>query len=417
MAVAQASATSIPKTTKLRYATVIGSSLLIMLCAGSVYAWSIFVAPLKSVYHLSTTQTQLVYGLSLATLGIGLVIMHRVYRKLGPKKTASIGAVFFSAGYLVASFSGGHFLPILFGISILGGIGMSMGYITVLTNLVMWLPRNRGLATGIAVAGFGGGSVLMTLISMPLINHGTDILMIFRTVGIIYGILFLAGALALSAPTDAYKNYNDKEAHISYGEIVKDRRFWVLFYTAFAASFGGLMFYGNAKPLGISFGVSSGAAVLAVILMSAGNALGRLSWGQIHDMVGSRKSIIISLVLITIMIPLIMAFAKNDISFVVLVLIFGFCFASDQVLYASNVATEWGIHKMGIVYPLVFLSYGVSGIIAPTLGGKIFDATNSYTAAMIISMLVCASALPVYIFMMPRKKKAEPIPDKSEFGD
>jgi OFA family oxalate/formate antiporter-like MFS transporter len=417
MAVVDATITGTPKTTKLRYATVIGSSLLIMLCAGSVYAWSIFVAPLKSVYHLSTAQTQLVYGLSLATLGVGLVIMHRVYRKLGPKYTAGIGALFFSAGYLVASFSDGHFLPILLGISILGGIGMSMGYITVLTNLVMWLPRNRGLATGIAVAGFGGGSVLMTLIAMPLINHGTDILMIFRTVGIIYGILFLAGAAALSAPTAAFKNYDDKEAHVSYRELFKDKRFWVLAYTAFAASFGGLMFYGNAKPLGISYGVSAGSAVLAVILMSAGNALGRLSWGQIHDVVGSRKSIIISLILVTIMIPMVLLGVKNDVAFVIMILVFGFCFGSDQVLYASNVATEWGIHKMGIVYPLVFLAYGVSGIIAPTLGGRIFDATGSYTWALIISTVVCLSGLPVYALMMPRKNKFEHIPDKSEFGD
>ncbi len=417
MAVADVNATREQRTTKMRYATVIGSSLMIMLCAGSVYAWSIFVAPLKAVYGLSTSQTQLVYGLSLATLGVGLVVMHRVYRKLGPRYTASIGALFFSAGYLVASFSGGDFLPILLGISILGGIGMSMGYITVLTNLVMWLPRNRGLATGIAVAGFGGGSVLMTLISMPLIDRGMDVLIIFRTVGIIYGILFLAGALALSAPTEAYKNYSDKEAHINYRELFKDKRFWVLSYTAFAASFGGLMFYGNARPLGISYGVSAGAAVLAVILMSAGNALGRLSWGQIHDMVGSRNSIIISLILVTVIIPLVLLGVKNDIAFVIMILVFGFCFGADQVLYAANVATEWGIHKMGIVYPLVFLAYGFSGIIAPTLGGEIFDATGSYTWALIVSTVVCLTGLPVYVLMMPRKKKDVETPDTSEFGD
>jgi MFS transporter, OFA family, oxalate/formate antiporter len=417
MAVVEASLSGIQKATKMRYFTVIASSLLIMLCAGSVYAWSIFVAPLKSVYGLTTTQTQLVYGFSLATLGVGLIFMHRVFKRLGPKYTAGIGAFFFSAGYLVASFSGGHFWPIFLGISILGGIGMSMGYITVLTNLVMWLPKNRGLATGIAVAGFGGGSVVMTLISMPLINKGMDVLLIFRTVGIVYGILFLVGALSLSAPTQAYRYKNNQASKITYREIFKDRRFWVLSFTAFAASFGGLMFYGNAKPLGISYGVSASVAVMAVILMSAGNALGRLSWGQIHDILGSRKSIIISLVLITVMIPLVLFFAKNNITFAVLVLLFGFCFGSDQVLYASNVATEWGVEKMGVVYPLVFLSYGISGIIAPTLGGKIFDASGSYTPALVISMLVCASALPVYIFLMPKKQKREPIPDKSEFGD
>jgi OFA family oxalate/formate antiporter-like MFS transporter len=142
-----------------------------------------------------------------------------------------------------------------------------------------------------------------------------------------------------------------------------------------------------------------------------------LSWGQIHDVVGSRKSIIISLILVTIMIPMVLLGVKNDVAFVIMILVFGFCFGSDQVLYASNVATEWGIHKMGIVYPLVFLAYGVSGIIAPTLGGRIFDATGSYTWALIISTVVCLSGLPVYALMMPRKNKFEHIPDKSEFGD
>ncbi|HSW58484.1 MAG TPA: MFS transporter [Dehalococcoidales bacterium] len=413
----EGSASQLPRVSRGRYGVIIGSSLIIMLCAGSVYAWSIFVAPLKEVYQLTTSETQLVYGLSLAILGVGLVVMHRVFRKLGPRYTAAIGAFFFSAGYLVASFSNGNFLPILLGISVLGGIGMSMGYITVLTNLVMWLPRNRGLATGIAVAGFGGGSVLMTLISMPLIDRGVDVLLIFRIVGIIYGILFLCGALALRAPSDAYKSTTNPENQVSYRELFRDKRFWVLSYTAFAAAFGGLMFYGNARPLGISYGVSEGAAVLAVILMSAGNALGRLSWGQIHDVIGGRAAIILSLILVTVVIPLVLLVVNNDIAFVIMVLIFGFCFGADQVLYASSVATEWGIHRMGIVYPLVFLSYGVAALIAPTLGGEIFDLTGSYTWAMIISSVVCLTGLPVYALMMPyQKREAHHLP-KSEFGD
>jgi OFA family oxalate/formate antiporter-like MFS transporter len=391
---------------KFRYTLVIGCSLLIMLCAGSVYGWSIFVTPLTSTYGLTTAATQIIYGCSLAVLGTVLIFVHRIYRRLGPRLTASIGAVFFGSGYIVASFSGGNVWILLLGISLLSGIGMALAYNTVLTNLVQWLPRHRGLGAGIAVAGFGGGSVLMTQIANPMLNSGIDVLKIFFLVGIIYGVLFLIGALFLSAPAWA-SHGNTPESQVSYRKLFKDKRYWVLFYTAFAASFGGLMFYGNAKPLGISFGISSGAAVLAVVLMSAGNAIGRLTWGQIYDMIGARKSIIVSLILITVLMPLMLVGVATDLSFVVLILVFGFCFGSDQVLYACSVTTEWGSQKLDVVYPLVFLAYGICGIIAPTIGGQIFDVTGNYTTAIIISTVVCFSGLPVYAWLMPRKKESK----------
>jgi OFA family oxalate/formate antiporter-like MFS transporter len=378
-----------------------------MLCAGSVYAWSIFVTPLKAEYGFSTASTQLIYAAILAVFGLSLVFVHKIYRRFGPRITAAAGAVFFSAGYLVASFSGGNLIVLVTGIGLLSGIGMALGYMTVLPNLVKWFPHNRGLATGIAVAGFGGGSVLMTQIASPLLNNGMPVLSIFRVVGIVYGVLFLIGALFLSAPQWTQMEIGVHNSRVNYRRLLSDKRFWVLFYTSFAASFGGLMFYGNAKPLGISFGVSAGAALLAVILMSAGNAVGRLTWGQIHDMIGSRKSILLSLVLVAGLLTAMLLGIRGDFSFIIMVLVFGFCFGADQVLYASNVAIEWGIQRINIIYPLVFLGYTFSGIVAPLAGGWIFDTTGSYSTAMIISIVICLSGLPVYAFLMPRRANSK----------
>jgi OFA family oxalate/formate antiporter-like MFS transporter len=240
-----------------------------------------------------------------------------------------------------------------------------------------------------------------------MLNNGTDVLMIFRTVGIIYGILLLVGALFLSLPPWEDQFKREAESRVNLRELFTDRRFWVLFYTGFAASFSGLMFYGNAKPLGISYGVSAGAALIAVMLMSAGNAVGRLTWGLISDAIGSRKSILLSLFLAAVFMLAMLVGIRGDVSFIVLVFIFGFCFGADQVLYASNVSAEWGINKFNIVYPIVFIAYGVSGLIAPTLGGQIFDSTGSYQTAIIICGIVCLSGIPVYAVLMPRKKKPE----------
>jgi MFS transporter, OFA family, oxalate/formate antiporter len=406
MAVAVVNQGKTQAVSKLRYTGIILSSLIIMLCSGSVYAWSIFVSPLKSVYHLSTAETQLVYGCILGIFCVANVFVHNISDRFGPRITASMGALIFGMGYLVASFSEGNFLLLVVGLGLFSGIGMSLGYMTILTNLVKWMPNNRGLATGMAVAGFGGGTIIMTQIAQPLLNQGTDVLMIFRTIGILYGILYLVGAMFLNVPPWETTKVNRTEGKLDLKQLLSDRRFWVLFYTAFAASFSGLMFYGNAKPLGISSGVNAGAALIAVILMSAGNAVGRLTWGQISDMIGSRKAIILSIFLVSALILLMLVGIKSDISFIVLVFVFGFCFGADQVLYASNVADEWGVQKMAAIYPIVFLAYGVSGLVAPTLGGQIFDATGSYNLAIIICGAVCLSGIPVYALLMPHRAKS-----------
>lgn len=409
MAVADISLVKTHEASKARLALIIGCSLLIMLCAGSVYAWSIFVAPLKAAYGLTTTDTQLIYGCILGVFCSAAIFVHKIEAKFGPKITAAAGAIIFSAGYLVASFSNGNMAVLLLGISLLSGIGMALGYMTVLTNLVKWMPGHRGLATGIAVAGFGAGTILMAQIVQPLLNAGTGVLSIFRTVGIIYGVLFFLGAMFISAPSWTYNKAENKNDKVNYSELFKDKRFWVLFYTAFAASFSGLMFYGNAKPLGISFGVTAGAALIAVILMSAGNAVGRLTWGVISDAVGSRKSILLSILLAAVLMLSMLVGIRGDWSFILLVFVFGFCFGADQVLYASNVAGEWGINKMSVIYPIVFLAYGISGIVAPTLGGKIFDATGSYNLAIIICGAVCLTGIPVYAWLMPKKKTQQAV--------
>jgi MFS-type transporter involved in bile tolerance (Atg22 family) len=98
---------------------------------------------------------------------------------------------------------------------------------------------------------------------------------------------------------------------------------------------------------------------------------------------------------------------RGDFSFIIMVLVFGFCFGADQVLYASNVAIEWGIQRINIIYPLVFLGYTFSGIVAPLAGGWIFDTTGSYSTAMIISIVICLSGLPVYAFLMPRRANSK----------
>jgi MFS transporter, OFA family, oxalate/formate antiporter len=392
-----------PRVSRLRYAAIVSASILIMLCSGAVYAWSIFVAPLQAEFGFSTTQTQLVYGLIIALFTIGMLFVNKVLRRYGPRVSAIIGALFFFSGYMVASFSHGNLLMLILGMSLLSGIGMAFGYVTVLNNLVKWFPHNKGLATGLAVSGFGGGAILLSQIARPLIAGGWHVMDIFRTVGIVYGVLFLAGALILTVPS--WYQPNPAESRVEYRKMLTDKRFWILFYVFFAGTFAGLLFNGNLKPIGQSSGVSAYAAVLAISLFSIGNAAGRILWGQVHDMIGGKMAVMLSLSLLTGFMLLLLVGSGNDILFMLMTLLLGLTFGANFVTYASDVSDYWGIARLDIVYPAVSVAYGIAGILGPIAGGFIRDTTGTYHVAIILGAVICATGIAVYALLMPHKHK------------
>ncbi len=396
---------SAPRIPAWRYIIIILASFIIMLCAGSVYAWSIFVKPLKAEYGLTTTDTQIIFGFIIAFLAIVNCFVDRIERRFGPQKTALAGALFFCLGYIIASASEGNILVLIAGLGVVNVIGMGLAYITIVSTVNKWLPGNKGLATGIAMSGFGGGAVLVSNIAQPLLNGGMGVLEVYRLLGIILGAIYLVCAFFLSNPPWESKEKEGRAFQFSYSGIFRDRRYWVLAATTFCAALAPLLFYGNLKPLGISLGVSEWAATLGITLMSIGNLIGRLTWGQIADMIGSRKSILISILSVTAMTLIMWAAMRTDITFIVMVLVFGFCFGADFTLYASNVGSIWGVQKIGTVYPLVFLAYGLSAIVGPILGGEFFDATGSYLTAMLIGAIICFVAFLIYFWGMPRARK------------
>jgi OFA family oxalate/formate antiporter-like MFS transporter len=226
---------------------------------------------------------------------------------------------------------------------------------------------------------------------------------IFRTVGIIYGVLFLAGSLLLTAPP-GYRAQSS-EGKVEVGKLLKEKRFWVLFYVFFAGTFAGLLFNGNLKPIGQSYGVSAGAAVVAISLFSIGNAAGRIFWGQVHDMLGGKKTVITALSLLAVLMALLLLGSRNDVSFMILTLLLGLAFGSNFVTYASDVSDHWGVARLDIVYPAISIAYGIAGITGPIAGGMIRDASGTYYAAIIAGAAVCATGIAAYAFLMPHKQK------------
>ena len=377
------------------------ASFLIMLCIGGVYAWSIFVPPLKLKHGLMTAQTQLIFGFTIASFAIVMIPAGRIEKKRGPRITAIIGAILFMAGYLIASFSYGHVSLLLIGVGIFSGAGIAFGYVTSLATPIKWFPEYKGLITGISVAGFGGGAIILSRLVEAMLADGMPVLQIFRIIGISYGIVVFLSALLFAVPESTRSAEVKKTQTI--GELITDSKVWALFLAMFAGTFAGLLVIGNLKPIGLNFGVSEVYATTAISFLAIGNMVGRVLWGYVSDKLGGRRSVLLALVLLTLFTILILPGSQSNITFLFIPFLVGLGFGANFVLFATEVSQLYGVDKLGTIYPYVFLSYGFAGIIGPSAGGWLFDVTHSYTIPIILSAIICAAGALIFRVMIPKR--------------
>ncbi|MBC7333185.1 MAG: MFS transporter [Actinobacteria bacterium] len=379
---------------------VLIASIFIMLCLGGIYGFSIFIPSLKAEYGLSTAQTQIIFGFTVATFAISLVIAGRLLQRLSPRIVGCTGALLFGSGYLLASFSVGKLSLLVAGIGVLSGAGIGFGYACSLTIPVKWFPRFKGLITGLSVAGFGGGAIVLSWLVRSLLEKGLEVLFVFRVIAISYGIVVFFSALIMSLPSKV--NVDDRNSYFPVIALIKERTLWFLFIVMFTGTFSGILVIGNLKPIGLSYGASEFYATLSISLLAVGNSLGRVIWGKIADKVGGSRSIPSALLFLSVSLILLSFFAGKNVFFSIITFLVGIGFGANFVLYATEISNIYGVDNLGGLYPFVHLSYGIAGVIGPTVAGWLFDLTNSYKISILSAAIVSACGAAIY--MMLRRK-------------
>ncbi|HMO03746.1 MAG TPA: MFS transporter [Kiritimatiellia bacterium] len=364
---------------------VVIASVLMQLALGGVYAWSAFVPALREHHALAGWQAGLIFGTSIAAFTLTMVAAGRHLDRVGPRRMALAGALFYGAGYYVAGASDGEWPSLWMGIGLLSGVGIGLGYVCPLTACVRWFPARKGLVTGIAVAGFGGGAIILAEVAETLLSHGWEPLRLFRALGIFFWCWLAACALFMRFPAAVATTAATAEGP----SVWRDPRFLRLFAGMFCGTFGGLLAIGHLKPIALVAELSSQAGALAVAGFAAGNALGRIVWGSLHDRFGST------------LVPVSMGFLGFVLlglldsgvawRFVGASLVAGFGFGSCFVLYAAETAAVFGVAQVPRIYPKIFLAYGVAGITGPLLGGWLYDVTGAYVWPVATAAVVAAS--------------------------
>ncbi|MGM0367083.1 MAG: MFS transporter [Actinomycetota bacterium] len=390
--------------TKLKKYFVLLGSILTMVCLGGMYGFSIYVPPLRAECGFTTAQTQLIFGLTIPSFAISLVVAGRLLKRIGPRTSTIISAALFSCGYLISAFSNGNLVFLVLGMGLIAGAGIGFGYASALATPIKWFPGHKGLITGISVAGFGGGAILLSQMVEFLLKRNLPVLDIFKIISISYGAIILLSAFLVTNPN---QNSNQIEDHniLSIKDITKNKNLWLLLYLMFSGTFAGVLIIGNLKPIGLSYGFSNFFSTMAISLFAVGNSLGRIIWGKITDLIGSKKSIIAALIFLSISILLLLIPANNGFSFMLISFFIGMGFGANFVLFAAEISNIHGIHNLENIYPSIHLSYGVSGVISPIIGGLLFDISSTYSYGIILASAVAITGALVFIFKSRGKLK------------
>jgi len=375
---------------------------LLQLCLGTVYAWSFFQSLLVKSYRWSYTDTAWAFSLVIFSLGVSAAWAGVNLPKIGPRKLATTGAILFSLSYLL----GGLALylksiPLFYlGYSIIGGIGIGLGYVTPVSTVAKWFPDKKGLVTGVVVMGFGIGAFMMSKMLAPLLLSGTkgDLVPVFFSLGGFFAIVLLPVTSFLDNPPPGYAPGGQptptpaapvatspavpEDPDVSIKDYLLSGQFimmWIVFFFNIASGISIISFqspllqeiWGLADPSVEPATLANyGATLIAV--SSLFNGVGRLLWGMISDRVGRVESFRLLLASQMIVFGMLMT-ERNPWVFSALVCYILLCFGGGFGTMPSFVLDVFGSQRMSVMYGAILTAWAAAGIAGPLIVASLKD--------------------------------------------
>src|SRR5271169_1272606 len=294
------------------------AALAVHLSIGQVYAFSTFNLPLSKLIGLTQTapgdwnlkDVGWIFSIAIVFLGSSAALFGRWVERVGPRKSMFVAALCFGGGFLVSAVGINlHQLWIIYlGYGVLGGCGLGIGYISPVSTLIKWFPDRPGMATGMAIAGFGGGALIAAPLSVLLMAHfkttaSNGVLETFVTMGVIYFMFMMIGVFSVRVPADDWKPAGwtapaqPKQlvttANVAVESAWRTQQFWLLWVVLCMNVTAGIGVLGQASPMIqeiFSGRVTPAAAAGFVGLLSLFNMGGRFVWASISDYLGRRNT-------------------------------------------------------------------------------------------------------------------------------
>lgn len=331
------------------------SAVGVHICIGSVYAWSVYVKPIQEQMNWNLTDVTIAFSVAIFFLGLSAALMGKFVEKNGPRVSAIIAASLFGLGTMGSGLAimMESKLLLYFFYGVLGGCGLGIGYISPVSTLVKWFPDRRGMATGLAIMGFGFASAIWGP-TIKILIGSVGISGTFFILGAVYFVVMFASALYLEKPHDEYlpKRFEQK---------IKEGK----------------------KSIKEDLGVTALAAAAAVGLMGIFNGAGRILWASISDYLTRPVVYVIFFATQAVAFYMLPSITEIVVFQVVLYFIMT-CYGGGFASIPAYIGDIFGTKELGAIHGYILTAWAAAGLVGPLIISMVKDATGSYSQTLYV---------------------------------
>ncbi len=373
------------------------AALAVHLCIGQAYAFSTFNLPLTRLIGMTDSapgdwnlkDVGWIFSIAIVFLGLSSAVFGRWVERVGPRKSMFTAALCFGGGFLISAVGiQMHQLWILYlGYGVLGGCGLGIGYISPVSTLIKWFPDRPGMATGMAIMGFGGGALIAAPLSVLLMKHfatatSKGVLETFVTMGVIYFMFMMIGVVTVRVPAPGWKpagwvpSAHPKSlvttANVSAAVAWRTPQFWLLWMVLCMNVTAGIGVLGQASPMIQEMFPGRVTAIVAasfVGLMSLFNMLGRFFWASTSDFIGRRNTYMVFFVL-----GIVLYFLVPTAGHIGSIPLFVGAFCVIISMYGGGFSTVpaylrdiFGTMEVGAIHGALLTAWSAAGVLGPVL--------------------------------------------------
>ncbi|MDR5658515.1 OFA family MFS transporter [Serpentinicella sp. ANB-PHB4] len=393
---------------------ILAVSIIMNVCIGAAYAWSVFQTPLVELLGATTSEVSLAFTLSLALIPISMIIFGKFQDKKGPQIVTLIGSIVFGIGLILTGYTN-SVLMLYITYGVLGGFGIGAVYGCTIANTVKWFPDKRGLAGGLVAAGFGSGAVILAPLGARLVDM-YGVLATFKLMGIVFLIVVGLCSFIIKAPAQGWtpegwtppapsKTSINSGVEMAPGEMMKTGTFYILWVMYTIGMVSGLMIIGHASPIAQGqIGLAPHVAAICVSVIALANTFGRILWGNISDKIGRYNTIVVMYIVSAVML-LVLNVSQNIVLFLISASGIALSFGGFLGIMPSVTAENFGSKSLGINYGILFTAYGVAAVVGPQIASAAVEASGGvYSRAYIISSAMNIVGIICAVMMVLKAK-------------
>ena len=384
------------------------AALAIHLSIGQAYAFSVFNLPLSTLIGIDKPATDdwklttigWVFSVAIVFLGLSAFTFGRWLEDAGPRKAMFASAVCFCGGFLIAALGVVlHQIVIVYlGYGVLGGIGLGLGYISPVSTLIKWFPDRPGMATGLAIMGFGGGAMVGSPLAVAFMNHfksasSMGVAETFVAMSACYFIFMMFGVFTVRLPPPGFAPEGSAArkraapvADVYVDIATRTRQFWLLWVVLCFNVTAGIGVLGQASPMiqemfpGI---IGAAAAAGFVGLLSIANMAGRFFWSSLSDVLGRRRTYMIYFALGAVLYALIPATgrARSVFLFVAFYCVILTMYGGGFATIPAYLRDLFGVMHVGAIHGRLLTAWSVAGVLGPALVNYIREYQISHGVA------------------------------------